>query len=389
MNARILSINGGSSSIKFSLFEKKEQLVARIAGVIKRIGFDDAELVVKDVEAEQEHRHRIRAKTISEAAGNLMKWLDLQHSENIVAVGHRIVQGINHKDAETITDGLLEELKNNISIDPDHLPGELMLIKGFREKYPHIPQVACFDTAFHTTMPKRATMLALPRRYFKSGLRRYGFHGISYSYLMQKLEDEERADGKIILAHLGNGASLAAVINRQSTDTSMGFSPAGGFPMSTRSGDLDPGVIAFLLKNESLTSNQFSNLVNHQSGLLGISETSSDMQDLLKAQKSDEKAAEAVEIFCYQVKKWIGSFSAALSGLDILVFSGGIGENAPEVRARICDGLQYLGIELDEKMNERSEKIISASNSKICVYVIPTDEELMIAKMVCRVLSVK
>jgi acetate kinase len=389
MNARILSINGGSSSIKFSLFEKKEKLVLQFAGAIKRIGFDDAELVVKNVVAAQEHRHRIRAKTISEAVSDLMEWIGQQHGEVITAVGHRIVQGINHQDAETITDNLLAELKKNISIDPDHLPGEMILIRAFKEKYPQIPQVACFDTAFHTAMPQRAVLLALPRRFFKFGLRRYGFHGISYSYLMQKLGEDESASGKIILAHLGNGASLVAVKDNQSIDTSMGFSPAGGFPMSTRSGDLDPGVISFLLKNESLTSDQFSDLVNQQSGLLGISETSSDMQDLLETQKSDERAAEAVEIFCYQVKKWIGSFSAALSGMDVLVFSGGIGENAPEVRSRICDGLQYLGIELDEKLNGKSEKIISTPGSKVRVYVIPTDEELMIAKMVCRVLSIK
>lgn len=390
MNARILSINGGSSSIKFSIFEKKEKLIPQYSGVIKRIGFDDAELIIKDMTAEKEHRQSVKAKSVSEAAKVLMEWLGQRQGETITAVGHRIVHGINHADAEIITDDLLTELNKNISIDPDHMPGEMMLIKAFKEKYPEIPQVACFDTAFHTTMPIRATLLPLPRRYLKSGLRRYGFHGISYSYLMQKLSEEKNANtgGRIILAHLGNGASMVAVKNQQSIDTSMGFSPAGGFPMSTRSGDIDPGIVSFIMKDQSLTASQFNNLINRQSGLLGISETSSDMQDLLRTEKSDTRAAEAVEIFCYQVKKWIGSFSAALSGLDILVFSGGIGENASAVRSRICDGLQFLGIELNEKMNDKSEKIISTHNSKVIVYVIPTDEELMIAKMVCRVLSI-
>jgi acetate kinase len=390
MNAKILSVNSGSSSIKFSLYEKKTQLVQLFAGIIKRIGFKNAELIVKDHMNGQEYHEPVRAETVSDAVNFLTEWLKKNHAENITSIGHRVVHGMNHSTPEIITDRLLLELEQSRSFDPDHLPGEIKLIKAFKEEYPGIIQIACFDTSFHSCMPARATLLPLPRKYLKTGLRRYGFHGLSYSYLMQKLGEEKniKTDGNIILAHLGNGASMVAVKNGQSMDTSMGFTPAGGFPMSTRSGDIDPGIVSFLMKNERVTPDQFSDLVNQRSGLLGISETSSDMQDLLHLEKSDKRAADAVEIFCYQVKKWIGSFSAVLGGLDILVFSGGIGENASQIRARICDGLQFLGIELDEKLNGKSEKIISAGKSKVPVFVIPTDEELMIAETVCHVLSI-
>ena len=217
------------------------------------------------------------------------------------------------------------------------------------------------------------------------GIQRYGFHGLSYAYLMEELtraSGSETAKGKIILAHLGNGASLAAVKDGKSIDTSMGFTPTSGLVMGTRTGDLDPGVTWFLMQSEKLNAEQFNDLINHQSGLLGISETSSDMQDLLKQQHTDNRAAEAVELFCYQTKKWIGSYAAVLDGLDILVFAGGIGENVPEVRSRICSGLQFLGIELDEKRNTENNTIISTDKSRVTLRVIKTNEELMIAKSV-------
>jgi acetate kinase len=390
MNAVILSINGGSSSIRFSLFKKEKQPVLIYAGNIKRIGLDDAVLSVRDLSIGNEQVTPVTAKNYEQAITHLVGLFGQNQKFVITAIGHRIVYGLDHFNPVLITDSLIAELEKNIFIDPDHLPAELMLVRALKKIYPQVPQVACFDTSFHAGMPQRASRFALPRHYFTSGLRRFGFHGISYSYLMQKLGEEKNVNlnGKIILAHLGSGASIVAVKNKESIDTSMGFSPAGGFLMGTRSGDMDPGLISFILKNESLNPEQFSSLVNHQSGLLGISETSSDMQDLLDREKSDERAAEAIEIFCYQVKKWIGSFTAALGGLDTLVFSGGIGENAPAVRSRICEGLQYLGIELDDDLNNKSEKIISAQNRKLDVYVIPTDEELMIAKMVSEILSI-
>jgi acetate kinase len=250
--------------------------------------------------------------------------------------------------------------------------------------------VACFDTAFHHDLPRVARLLPIPRRYEAQGVRRYGFHGLSYAFLMGELAHlagTEAALGRVILAHLGNGASLAAVHRGKSMDTSMSFTPTAGVPMSTRSGDLDPGLTWYLARTAGLDAKGFSEMVNFKSGLLGVSETSSDMRDLLEHEMQDVRAAEAVALFCYQVKKWIGAFAAALGGLDTLVFAGGIGENAPTVRTRICDGLGFLGIELDEKQNATNEGVISAKTSGIPVRVIPTDEERMIARMVCGVLG--
>jgi acetate kinase len=221
-------------------------------------------------------------------------------------------------------------------------------------------------------------------------VRRYGFHGLSYAFLIGELArvaGTEAAQGRVILAHLGNGASLAAVRDGKSVDTSMSFTPTAGVPMSSRSGDLDPGLIWYLARTEKMSAKQFNEMVNFQSGLLGVSETSSDMRDLLDCETRDVRAAEAIALFCYQIKKWIGAFAAALGGLDTLVFAGGIGENAPTVRTRICDGLGFLGIELDQKRNVANAGVISSETSRIPVRVIRTDEEWVIASMVCRVLG--
>jgi acetate kinase len=250
--------------------------------------------------------------------------------------------------------------------------------------------VACFDTAFHHDLPRVARLLPIPRRYEAQGVRRYGFHGLSYAFLMgelARLAGTETAQGRIILAHLGNGASLAAVRDGKPVDTSMSFTPTAGVPMSTRSGDIDPGLVWYLARTEGMDAKQFNEMVNFQSGLLGVSETSSDMHDLLDRETEDVRASEAVALFCYQVKKWIGGFAAALGGLDTLVFAGGIGEKAPVVRARICDGLAFLGIELDEKQNAANAGVISAAASRVAVRVMHTDEEWMIAKIVCGVLG--
>jgi len=236
-------------------------------------------------------------------------------------------------------------------------------------------------------MPRVAKLLPIPRRFDAKGIQRYGFHGLSYAYLMEQLTrigDPAAATGRVILAHLGNGASVAAVRDGKSIDTSMGFTPTAGLVMSTRSGDLDPGLAPYLARTEQMTTKQFYEMVNHKSGLLGISEISSDLRDLLDQEQEDVRAAEAVALFCYQVKKWIGSFAAALGGLDTLVFAGGIGENAPLIRARICDGLGFLGIELNEERNANAAALISNDASRVAVRVIRTDEELMIARSVAR-----
>jgi acetate kinase len=250
--------------------------------------------------------------------------------------------------------------------------------------------VASFDTAFHHDLPRVARLLPIPRRYDAQGVRRYGFHGLSYAFLMGELArvaGSEAAQCRVILAHLGNGASLAAVHHGKSVDTSMSFTPTAGVPMSTRAGDLDPGLAWYLARTENMSVKQFNEMVNFHSGLLGVSETSSDMRDLLKCESQDVRAAEAVALFCYQVKKWIGAFAAALGGVDTLIFAGGIGENAPAVRARICSGLGFLGIEIDEKQNAANDDVISATSSRVAVRVIHTDEELMIARSVCLALE--
>ena len=331
------------------------------------------------------------AVTHNEAAENIINWLEKQPGFNsITAIGHRIVHGMQHTKPEIISPELLEYLKTISLYDPEHLPEEIKLIEVFSLRYPLLQQVACFDTYFHTSMPTVAKMLALPRRYYDKGIYRYGFHGLSYAYLLQELENVaggEIAQGKIILAHLGSGASIAAVNNGKSIDTSMGFTPASGLVMGTRCGDIDPGVAWYLMQFEKLNPKQFNHLINHESGLLGISQTGADMQVLIELEDKDSRAADAVELFCYQTKKWIGSYAAVLGGLETLVFSGGIGEHSPEVRSKICDGLEFLGIELCEIKNMNNEAIISSGKSRVTVRVINTNEEIMIARLVDELLN--
>ncbi len=332
--------------------------------------------------------HRRAASDHRTAAGFLLDWLEAQPvCASVMAVGHRVVHGMKHTKPERLTPKLLAELRRLAPYDPDHLPREIELIEAVRQRQPRLPQVACFDTAFHRSMPRVARLLPIPRRYATRGVERYGFHGLSYAYLLEELGrlDPRAAQGRVILAHLGNGASLAAVHCGKSIDTSMGFTPAAGLMMSTRSGDLDPGLLAFLARSERMTAAQFGRMVNHESGLLGVSGTSSDLRDLLARESGDPRAADAVALFCYQAKKWIGSYAAALGGLDALVFAGGIGENAPVIRARICAGLGFLGVKLHPARNARNAPLIS--RGPVAVRVIRTDEELMIVRSVCGTLG--
>jgi acetate kinase len=387
----ILTINGGSSSIKFALYQAGEPLKRRLHGTVDRIGMSGMNLTFDDPATNQRHSRGLDASDHKSAAGFLMDWLEAQNGfESVRAVGHRVVHGMQHTAPELVTQELLDELHRISPYDPDHLPSEIELIETFRQRHPKLPQVACFDTAFHRTMPRVAKLLPIPRRYDAKGVQRYGFHGLSYAYLMEELArlgDPAATAGRVILAHLGNGASMAAVRDGKSIDTSMSFTPTAGLVMSTRSGDLDPSLAPYLARTEQITIKQFYEMANHKSGLLGVSETSSDMRDLLAQEACDIRAAEAVALFCYQAKKWIGSFAAALGGLDTLVFAGGIGENAPLVRARICDGLGFLGIELSESRNAETAEVISTDASRATVRVIPTDEDLMIARSVGRILS--
>jgi len=387
----VLTINKGSSSIKFAIYEIEESLTLLLSGEIENIGIKNAKLSFFNFKTNQKNTVNIEATSHNDGGNFLIDWFEKQDIfASVKAIGHRIVHGMKHTEPELITPELLDELKNISAYDPEHLPEEIKLIEVFSKRYSLLPQIACFDTSFHTSMPEVAKLLAIPRRYKEKGIQRYGFHGLSYSYLMEELKrtaGTEAAQSKIILAHLGSGASLAAIKGGKSIDTSMGFTPTSGLPMGTRTGDLDPGVAWYLMQSEKLSPEQFNHFINYESGLLGISETSSDMRDLIKIQNTDIRAAEAIELFCYQTKKWIGSFAAALGGLDTLVFSGGIGEQAPEIRYRICSGMKFLGIELDQAKNVKSESIISTPESNVCVRVIKTNEELMIGRMVCRVLN--
>ena len=387
----ILALNGGSSSIRFAVYQMGAVLERRLNGKLDRIGRSHPRLSVTGINGEGQEFPCNAATDYPSAAKALLNWLDTQTiSATISAVGHRLVHGMSHTAPEVVTPVLMDELQGYAWIDPQHLPGEIDLIDAFRSRTPALPQVVCFDTAFHSHMPRVATQLAIPRRLESKGLRRYGFHGLSYTYLLEeiaRLGSVTAAQGRIILTHLGNGASMAAVHRGQSIDTSMGLTPASGLPMGTRSGDVDPGLAFFLERTGQMTSQAVNNMLNYESGLFGLSETSSDMSDLLERESSDFRAAEAVALFCYQAKKWLGAYAAALGGLDTLVFAGGIGENAPVVRARICAGLAFLGIELDASRNAVNAAIISSETSPVLVRVIRSDEELMIARSVCRVLG--
>jgi len=305
-------------------------------------------------------------------------------------VGHRVVHGMTRGEPEPVTPALLDELRRIEPYASEHLPLEIELMEAVRQRYPALPQVACFDTAFHRGMPRVASLLPIPRRYEAAGVRRYGFHGLSYEFLLGELArigDPAATRGRAILAHLGNGASLCAVRDGKSIDTSMGFTPTAGLVMGTRTGDLDPGLVSYLARTEKMTLDQFHHMVNRESGLLGVSGISSDLRDLLVRESDDVRAAEAVALFCYQAKKWIGSFAAVLGGLDTLVFAGGIGENAPPIRERICHGLGFLGIELNHAQNAKHAPLISTDDARVKVRVIHTDEELMIATSVIRALQ--
>lgn len=387
----LLTINGGSSSIKFALYQISKTLQCSLTGKIERIGMSGTRLGFNHVLNGQQGEQPLAKSDHTSAVNFLLDWLAQQAGfDQVVAVGHRVVHGMKHTHPETVSRALLDELHRISDYDPDHLPGEIELIETFNRRHPEFVQVACFDTAFHVSMPRVAKLLPVPRRFDAMGIQRYGFHGLSYAYLMQelaRLDAPVASQGRVILAHLGNGASLAAVLDGRSVDTSMGFTPSSGVPMGTRSGDLDPGVAWYMMQSEQLSPDQFKHLINHESGLLGISETSSDMRDLTHHESDDVRAAEAVELFCYQVKKYIGAYAAVLNGLDTLVFTGGIGEHHGGVRARICANLEFLGIEIDKQCNEQNAGVISAQSSQVRVRVIATDEELMIAESVCDVLG--
>ena len=381
----VLTINAGSSSVRFAIFEAGQPPRRLLQGKIERIGSDDASLTVDHGAGAAPTEIKAATGAQGTAIDFLLDWLELQPLfKTLSGVGHRVVHGMLHTAPERVTPEVLNELKSIIPFDPEHMPREIELIEALRRRHSQLPQVVCFDTAFHRSMPRVATQLPIPRRYATKGVQRYGFHGLSYTFLMSelvRLGDPAAARGRVILAHLGSGASLAAVRDGQCIDTSMGFTPTAGLVMGTRSGDLDPGLMSYLALTDALNTMQFQTMVNHQSGMLGVSESSADVRDLLARESTDPRAAEALALFCYQAKKWVGSFAAALGGVDTLVFAGGIGENSAPVRTRICDGLSFLGIEIDENANGRHAERISTDEGPVRVRVMRTDEESVIAAL--------
>ncbi len=388
----VLTLNRGSSSLKFALFRRDQPPQRLLVGKFDRIGLPEGKLTVSDSHTHASEEHTVHLPEHASCVPGLLEVLERKGGiASIAAVGHRVVHGgARYREPQRVDAAMLKELRRVSPFDPDHLPAEIALIEVFLARHPHLPQIACFDTAFHRDLPRVAKLLPIPRRYEAQGVQRYGFHGLSYACLMEELErvgGRAVAQGRVILAHLGNGASLAAVRGGHCLDTTMAFTPTAGLVMSTRSGDLDPGLVSFLARTEGMTARKFHELVNTQSGLLGLSETSSDVHDLLQREDRDVRAAEALAVFCYQAKKWIGAYAAALGGLDTLVFAGGIGENAPVIRARICHGLEFLGLELDPARNKAGAPVITRDGSRATARVLHTDEEWQIAKSVVKCLA--
>jgi len=389
----ILTMNGGSSSVKFAVFTALGSLERVLSGKIDRIGLPQSRYSATHADTGQNDVEEVSVPDHHSAVKLLIDRLDRSVGmTRVQAIGHRLVHGGEHfYRPEIVTTELIEALKKIVAFAPNHLPSEIELIEAFRRIDPSRHQVACFDTAFHHDLPRVSRILPIPRRYEKLGVRRYGFHGLSYSFLMEKLEEIggiEEAKGRVILAHLGAGSSLAAVRDGRAIDTTMAFTPAAGVVMGTRSGDIDPGLVDFLAQTEGMSPSQFFRMTSHESGLLGVSETTSDFRDLLAREESDVRAGEAVDLFCYRVRLAIGAFAAALEGLDTLIFSGGIGENSAEARHRICEGLRHLGVQVDRDRNQSHAKLISPDGLPVRVRVIPTDEEAMIAKAVSHFMNI-
>ncbi len=385
MSDAILVLNAGSSSLKFSLFLNRAgaapQLALRgqIEGILTKPSFSvrdasGATLVDGDLGAAMQPGYQ-------GAVGFLLDWIEQRPGEQrLVAAGHRVVHGgLEFAAPVRVSEAVLAALDRLVPLAPLHQPHNLAVIRAVAARAPELAQVACFDTAFHTAQPPLAQAFALPRRLTEAGIRRYGFHGLSYEYIAHMLPsiDVRAASGRTVVAHLGNGASMCALLAGKSTASTMGFTPLDGLPMGTRCGAIDPGVLLHLLDHHGMDARGLEKLLYHESGLQGVSGISSDMRVLLASR--DTHAAEAVDLFVYRIVRELGSLAAALGGLDALVFTAGIGENTPLIRARVCGAAAWLGIELDESANAGGGPCISRGGSRASAWVLPTNEELMIA----------
>ncbi|MBX6771050.1 MAG: acetate/propionate family kinase [Chloroflexi bacterium] len=388
----MLTINTGSSSLKAAVYRLDDREGRLLSITVLRIGHVDGRVRVVDEQGNVLADRGMPVEDHAAALVTILEWLRQQHLEDgLAAVGHRIVYGGELYEPQLITPSLVEELERLIPVDPEHLPQAIAAIRTFTHLHPDLPQVACFDTAFHAGMPRVARLYALPRPLIEAGILRHGFHGLSYEYVFGELRrlDPQAMGSRVVLAHLGSGASMVAVRGGVSIDTTMGFTPTGGLVMGTRPGDLDPGVLLYLLQVRGIGPSALNHLLNQESGLLGLSGTTADMQDLLTRAPADPRAAEAVELFCYQAKKYLGGLIAVLGGLDVLVFTGGIGEHAAPVRQRICERLEALGIALDPDRNAANAPVISRPDSPVTVRIIPTDEDCVIARHVRRIIAGK
>ncbi len=389
--ALILTINSGSSSIKTSLYRLGEDESLVFDGQLERIGQDDGQFDLRDGGGRQLVRRQLALPDHGAALRALFDWVGSQDlGGEVRAVGHRVVHGgRRYRSPTPVTPDLLDEVRKLVPFDPLHLPSEIAAIEAIARVFPGVAQVACFDTSFHRTLPDVARVLALPRRFAEQGVHRYGFHGLSYEFILEELArvaGPQAAGGRVVIAHLGSGASMAAVKGGQCVDTTMSLTPLGGLVMATRTGDLDPGVVLYLATVEKLSAEQLLRVLNSESGLLGLSGISADMRELL-ARPDDVNARLAVDVFCYQARKFIGALAAALGGLDTLVFTAGIGQYSAAVRERICDGLGFLGVEIDRAGNGANAAIISPPGGRVTVRVMRTNEELMIARHAHRVLG--
>ena len=383
----ILSINSGSSSLKFSLFRANASEIKLIArGAVERIGQPVGLLRVDDAEGKSLLRIETEyAETVAavRAAIDALRRLKLPEPD---AVGHRFVHGgPNHLTPERITPELLADLGKLTPFAPLHMPSAIAAVAAMLTRFPLARQVACFDMGFFADLPEVAKRLPLPRELGEEGLRRYGFHGLSYESIVSQLGEDLLP--RTIIAHLGAGVSMAALRDGRPIDTTMGFTPNGGCVMGSRTGDIDPGTLLYLMRNKQMAVDDLDRLVNKESGLLGISGISSDMRTLLEKRATHPAAAEAVESFCYSARKQIGALAACLGGLDLLVFTGGIGERSPEIREGICAGLSFLGIELDARTNDAGADLISSEQSRCRVRSLRTNEDLAIAGHARRVVA--
>ena len=384
MKQGILTINAGSSSIKFALFPLDHPISpeAEVSGQIDGIGAEITKMVAKNKAGERIADQLLEGGKVNHAQAfdALLKWFTASHANwQIVAVGHRVVHGGERYSKPTLIDDVvLGHLQSFIPLAPLHEPHNVAGIIALQALLPTVPQIACFDTAFHRSQPEVAQTFGLPRQITAEGIKRYGFHGLSYEFIARALPQHSgRASGRVVVAHLGNGASMAAMVDRKCVATTLGFSTIDGLVMGTRCGNLDPGVILHLMETKNLSVKDMTKMLYKESGLLGVSGLSQDMRTLLASDKPE--AAEAVNLFCYRIARELGSLAAAAGGLDALVFTGGIGEHAAEVRRRVCLQSEWLGIRLNPEANARHELRISAGNSSVDVLVIPTNEEWMMA----------